>query len=210
MSESAFPLAPQGEAAVAPVDEHEAEGNRRLLLLVGGVALLVLVVAGYFLFLRGGSSDNSASGVVPSHHVATHTTTGSTTKKPAAAAKSVPSTFQDVLSRDPFQPLYVPAPPPAAPADVAAAGATAGSTASSTATSTTTASSAGTPVTLVKVYSKSGKTFAQTRVGTTVYNSAVGQTFAGTFQLLSVNGKAATYVQGDEQFSLSEGQEVLK
>ena len=43
-----------------------------------------------------------------------------------------------------------------------------------------------------------------------MYSPLAGQTFAGTFELLSINGKAATYVQGDEQFSLSVGQVVLR
>jgi hypothetical protein len=200
MSESAFPLAPQGDAAVAPVEESVADNKRRMLLLVGGVAaLLVLVVAAYFLFLKGGSSDTSSSGLVPNHHV---TKTTAAAKKPAAAAaKTVPSTFNNVLARDPFKPLY--APPPPAPAATTAATA-------STATSTTTSSSSSQPVTLMKVYSKNGKTFAQTKVGNTLYTPAVGQTFGGTYQLLSTSGKAATFVQGDEQFSLSVGQVVLR
>jgi hypothetical protein len=126
--------------------------------------------------------------------------------KPAAKApavtKTVPSTFNNVLARDPFKPLYVPPPPPAPAAPAAVAG--------TTTTTTTTAGSSSTPVTLVKVYTKSGKKYAQTKVGNTVYTSVVGQTFGGTYQLLAVNGTAATYVQGDEQFSLSVGQVVLK
>ena|SRR5436190_7897746 len=196
MTESAFPLAPQGEAA-ATVEEPEAsENKRRMLMIVGGVAaLLVLAVAAYFLLLKGGGSDSgSTSGLVPSHH--------SAAKAPAAAkpaAKTVPSTFNNVLARDPFKPLYAPPPPP--PATTAPAGTTA---------TVATANSSSQPVTLVKVYSKSGKSYAQTKVGNTVYTSTVGQSFAGTFQLLSTNGNAATYVQGDEQFSLSVGQVVLK
>jgi hypothetical protein len=198
MSESAFPLAPQGGAEVAPVEE--SDGKRRQLLLVGGVAaLLVLVVAAYFLFIKGGSSDNNASGLVPTHHVAKQPAVA--VKKPAAAAttRTVPSTFNNVLARDPFKPLYV-APEPKPVAATVATGAAA----------PTTSAPASQPVTLVKVYSKNGKTFAQTRVGNAVYSPAVGQTFGGTFQLLAVNGTAATYVQGDEQFSLSVGQVVLK
>jgi hypothetical protein len=207
MTESAFPLAPQGPTAVAPVEESETDGKRRLLLLVAGVAaLLVLVVAVYFLFVRGGSSNsnNNASGLVPSHHV-TKTTTA--VKKPAATTKTVPSTFNNVLARDPFKPLYVvPPPPPVAPV----VGTTTSTSTSTSTVGTTTAAPASQPVTLVKVYSKNGKTFAQTRIGSTLYAPSAGQTFAGTFQLLSINGNAATYVQGDEQFSLSVGQVVLK
>src|SRR3954447_4674907 len=196
MSESAFPLAPQGEAVAAPVEESESESKRRPVVLVAGAAaLLVLVVAGYFLFLRGGSDNtSSSSAVVPSHHVATKTAAAA--KKPAPV---VPSTFDSVLARDPFRPLYAPPPPPAIVG-----------TTGTTATTTATAASSSQPVTLVKVYSKSGKSYAQTKVGNTVFTTTAGQTFAGTFRLLSTHGTAATYVQGDEQFSLSVGQVVLK
>src|SRR3954470_14244835 len=199
MSESAFPLAPQGEAVAAPVEESESESKRRPVVLVAGAAaLLVLVVAGYFLFLRGGSDNtSSSSAVVPSHHVATKTAAAA--KKPAPV---VPSTFDSVLARDPFRPLYAPPPPP--PPVAGPTGTTA------TTTTTATAASSSQPVTLVKVYSKSGKSYAQTKVGNTGFTSTAGQTFAGTFRLLSTHGTAATYVQGDEQFSLSVGQVVLK
>ena len=201
MSESAFPLAPQGGAAAAPVEETESGDKRRLLLLGGVAALLVLVVAAYFLFVKGGSSDDaSASGVVAGAHHPTSSAVKPAAKAPAVT-KTVPSTFNNVLARDPFKPLYVPPPPPAPVAPVAVPG---------TATTTTTASSSSTPVTLVKVYTKSGKKYAQTKVGNTVYTSTVGQAFGGTYQLLAINGSAATYVQGDEQFSLSVGQVVLK
>ena len=195
MSESAFPLAPQGDAVAAPVEESESESKRRPVVLVAGAAaLLVLVVAGYFLFLRGGSDSTSgSSAVVPSHHAATKTTAAA--KK---AAPVVPSTFDSVLARDPFRPLYAPPPPPV------------DATAGTTATTTATAASSSQPVTLVKVYSKNGKSYAQTKVGNTVFTTTAGQTFAGTFRLLSTHGSAATYVQGDEQFSLSVGQVVQK
>src|SRR3954462_763976 len=199
MSESALPLPAQGGADAAPVEETEPGDKRRLLLIGGVAALLVLAVAAYFLFLKGGSSDNSASGVVAGAHHTTHSAVKPAANKPAVT-KTVPSTFNNVVARDPFKPLYV-APPPAPVAPVAPAGTT---------TTTATASSTSTPVTLQKVYTKSGKKYAQTKVGSTVYTSTVGQTFGGTYQLLAINGSAATYVQGDEQFSLSVGQVVLK
>ena len=210
MSESALPLTTQGGAVGAPVDESEADGKRKKLLLAGaGALVLLLVVAVYFLFLKGGSSsDANASGLVAGAHQHTSTAqTQSAAKAPAATStKTVPSTFNNVFARDPFKPLYVPVPPPAATTTTPATG----STASTTTATTTTASSTSTPVTLVKVFAKSGKKYAQTKVGTTVYTSLVGQTFGGTFQLLAINGSAATYVQGDEQFSLSVGQVVMK
>jgi hypothetical protein len=60
------------------------------------------------------------------------------------------------------------------------------------------------------VYTKNGKQYAQTKVGDKVYSPLVGEVFGGSYKLLATSGKSATYLFGDEQFSLSEGQEVLK
>lgn len=206
MSESALPL--PGGPVGAPAEDAEPDSKRRLLLLVGGAAaLLVLVAAAYFLFLSGGSGSDNASGPVVRRAARP---AAAASKAPAAVTKTVPQTFNNALSRDPFKPLVVPPPPaPAASAVGTTTTATSTTTASTTNTSAT-ASSASTPVTLVKVYQKNGKTYATTKVGSSTFSPAVGQTFGGTFQLLSVNGTAATYVQGDEQFSLSVGQVVLK
>ena len=43
-----------------------------------------------------------------------------------------------------------------------------------------------------------------------MYTPAVGDTFASTFKLVSVRDACASYLNGDESFSLCEGQEVLK
>jgi hypothetical protein len=202
MTESAFPFPAQGDAAgsaAAPVEEAvSAESNRRKLLLGGAAVLLALVAAGYFLFLRGGSSDANTA-FVPQHHAATAAAAKAKAKAPVK--QSVPQTFNGSVGRDPFKPLVTVVPPPA--------------TAATTATTSTTPSStstppASTPVSLQKVYSQNGKAFAQTMINGTVYKPTVGQTFAGTFQLLSVSGKTATFVQGDEQFSLSVGQVVVR
>jgi hypothetical protein len=66
------------------------------------------------------------------------------------------------------------------------------------------------PVALQKVFKQNGKTYAQLTINGAVYAPAVGQTFAQTFQLLSVSGHTATLVQGDEQFSLNVGQVVVR
>jgi hypothetical protein len=205
MTESALPLPEQATASPVPGEETEPDGKRRMLLLAGGVAvLLVLLVGVYFLFLKGGSSSNNgASGLVPSAHNASRPT-GGVVKKAGAATRTLPSTFNNVLARDPFKPLYVPPPPKPSAAP------TSGTTGTTTTTTTAMAGSSSTPVTLMKVYAQNGKHYAQTKVGNAVYTAAVGQTFGGTFQLLNIAGSSATYVQGDEQFSLSVGQVVLR
>ena len=199
MTDTGFPFPQQGEAAPAPAEEVAPAGdNRRKMLLLGAVALVVVMAAGYFLFLRGGSTDTSSALPVV-HHKAT---AASTVKKPVKS--TIPQTFNGTVGRDPLKPLVTVV--PVTPA-VGAAGA--GSTSVPAAGGTTTQTGT-TPVALQKVYKQGGKTYAQLTVSGAVYAPTVGQTFAQSFQLLSVSSGLATLVQGDEQFTLKVGQVVLR
>src|SRR5207248_10621041 len=71
-------------------------------------------------------------------------------------------------------------------------------------------SAGGHTVTLVQIFTKAGKKEAQVRVDDTVYDVAPGQVFAQSFEVVSINGNCATMLFGDEQFSLCQGQEILK
>jgi hypothetical protein len=44
----------------------------------------------------------------------------------------------------------------------------------------------------------------------TVYTVEEGERFATSFELLSLNGDCATMLYGDDQFTLCEGEEILK
>ena len=199
MTESAFPFGDQpSDAGAAPVETTPAERNRRMLFLVGGAAgLLVLIAAAYFLFLKGDSSDESAAPFVPRR------TTTATQAKAPAAKPALPKTFNDVVGRDPFVPLLRQKAPPA-PADTTTVDNGDGTTTVST------PAEGSNDVVLLSVHKVDGKLHAKTRVGDKVYDPAVGSNFGSTFKLMSVNGKSATYVQGDEQFSLSVGQTILR
>jgi hypothetical protein len=215
MTDSTFPLGGPG-APSPPVEDAPADNRRKLVLVGAAAAVLVLLVAVWFLFMRGGSS-NDAFAPVPRGHVSTAATHHAAPKHQAHKAPSkVPSTFKDVVGRDPLVPLV----PDWVTLDAAAATASQqhGGTGSTAGAPSTTNSSSGTgvtraagqEVTLIRIYSKSGRMYAQTKVGDTVYSPYVGKTFAGTFQLLSVKGKTATYLDGDVQFTLKQGQQVLK
>jgi hypothetical protein len=43
-----------------------------------------------------------------------------------------------------------------------------------------------------------------------VYTAQEGETFADSFQLVSASGRCATMLFGDDQFTLCEGEEILK
>jgi hypothetical protein len=61
----------------------------------------------------------------------------------------------------------------------------------------------------VRLVSVSGSR-ASIQVDATVYNVREGEDFAGRFRLLSVSGNCATMLFGDDQFTLCEGEEILK
>jgi hypothetical protein len=213
MTESAFPF----EATAEEPAETAGTDKRKRLLLAGAAVLAVAVVGNFAVrpMLSGGSSTEAVS--VVKHATPKKTAKKATAAKPAAKPVAQPKTYPDVYARtDPFAPLVRP-PVVAAPAAPAAApgstttGGTTGTTGSTTGTTSgSSASVGGQRVALVHVYTKDGKSYAQTKVGDTVFTPVVGSVFGGSYKLLATSGKTATYLFGDEQFSLSEGQEVLK
>jgi hypothetical protein len=209
MTDTAFPF---GEAD--PGDGTPDSDRRKLMLVAVAGGLVVLLVAAYFLVLRGGG-DASTESFVPRATPAKHVATAA--KKPAAKHEArkhvvkVPQTFNDVVGRDPFRPLVVEAASTGTTGTGTTTGTTSGSPTTDLGDSTgTTTTPVGQRVSLIRIYTKNGHVFATTKVGSVVYNPGVGTTFARTFQLVSVDGSTATYLDGDVQFSLREGQEVLK
>ena len=65
-------------------------------------------------------------------------------------------------------------------------------------------------VKLIDVFTDKNKERASVQVDGTVYTVDVGETFADSFKLLSTSGNCASLLFGDDQFSLCEGQEILK
>lgn len=206
MTESTFPFEAAAEEAAAP------SGDRKKLLLVGGVGALLVAVLGYTVVLPAfAGGEDAVPQATTTRQVKPKAKTPA--KKPVAKKPAAqPASYTDVSARtDPFKPLVVAA-PPAAPVATAAPG-TGSGTVTPPSGGTVTGSNTtvgGQRVILLHVYTKDGKSYAQTKVGDKVYSPAVGGVFANSYKLLAVSGKSATYLFGDEQFSLSEGQEVLK
>lgn len=209
MTESTFPFAGE-EAAV------EAGTDRRKLAVLAAVGALVVAVLGYFVVmpaLAGGGSESTSLNIVKAPKKPAAKKAAKAAAKPAAPkAPVVPASYSDVSARtNPFRPLWEA--PVEAPV-VAPGTTTDGTVTTGTTTPTTTSGSstsvAGQKVSLFGIVTKDGVTRAQTRVGETVYQPKVGEVFATSYKLLAVSGKTATYLFGDEQFTLSVGQEVLK
>jgi hypothetical protein len=192
----------------------EADGNRtKVLAVLAGLVALVLLA--FFVVLPMLSGDDDAG--TPTSRPKVRSVTTKPAAKPAAKApaKTVAPTFKDSFERDPFKPLYVApvanAAPNPATGGVAPAPATGGAApAPGVAPAGTSAQVGSSRVALVDVFTRDGKTYAQTKVNDTVHTPAVGGDFAGSYRLLGATGTCATYLFGDEQFRLCEGQEVLK
>jgi hypothetical protein len=124
-------------------------------------------------------------------------------------------TFQVFAPRDPFEPVVI---------SGGATGSGTSSTSSSTpspGTSTTTDTSgssnsdgstavSGHRIKLIDTFPQGGGEKARIQVDDTVYTVAPGETFATNFKLLSIQNKCITAFFGDDQFSLCEGEEILK
>ncbi|MFP5297757.1 MAG: hypothetical protein ACLGHL_02060 [Actinomycetota bacterium] len=65
-------------------------------------------------------------------------------------------------------------------------------------------------VKLIDVYKKNGSKRAQVQVDGTVYTVSEGEDFAENFRLLSISGECASMLFGDDQFTICEGEEILK
>jgi hypothetical protein len=126
-------------------------------------------------------------------------------------------TFQVFAPRDPFEPVVI---------SGAATGTGTSSTTSGTpspgATTSTTTDTSGTStndgsaavnghrIKLIDTFSQGGGEKARIQVDDSVYTVAPGETFATNFKLLSIQNKCITAFFGDDQFSLCEGEEILK
>jgi hypothetical protein len=153
-----------------------------------------------------GAAPTGASGASPS--VSASPTAGASPSPSASPTAGTPA-FELSEARDPFRPLVVPpaegggsagggspAPSPVASAGPGAAGAP--------------APAGGQEVELLDIVDDAGTAKAQVRVGTTVSTAAVGDTFASTYKLLSIEGTCATMLNGEDKFTLCKGDQVLK
>jgi hypothetical protein len=188
---------------------------RQLALIAGAVVLLLLIV--WFFFLR---SSGPSTPAVPATAPVTVASPAVTSPSPAAApaGRHHPvQTFQVFAPRDPFKPLVSAATGTTSGTTTTGGTGTTGSGGSGGGTSSggTSSSSGGRAVSghrvkLVDTFTQNGGKKAEVEVDGTVYRVGPGQTFADNFKLLSISGKCASLLFGDDQFSLCEGQEVLK
>lgn len=183
--------------------------DRRTLIVGGSILGVLLVLFFAFNFLSGGGDEEAIPSLPP---IPTEPGGGapSVSTSPTPPGTSPTPIF---TGRDPFS-----IPPALAASSIASSttppsspGSTAGPTAPPPTTTPPTTPGGGsstvkggkTVVLLDTFKTPSGKQMVQVEVDGTVYNVGIGETFGGgTFELRSVSGDCATFLYGDEPFTL--------
>lgn len=177
------------------------------ILRIGGIVIGVLLVGFLLLKLLGGGGGETAS----SHTTRPSTTPGGTTEATGTPSLA-PSPVLVLPVRDPFSI------PPGFSSSTTTTTSTGGTTTTSTGGTTTTTTTTTTPpsqpgasetvggytVVLLDVFTANGVEQAQVEVDGTVYDPSVGETFGPNkiYRLQSVSGNCATFLYGDESFTL--------
>jgi len=201
----------------------------QVALLMGGLVVVLALV--WFFFLRGGDeptdplSSPTPSPASTDDAVATaqNEVNDEAAAKEDGKNKEPVETFELFASKDPFEPLIDATPatgttdpgitdPGITDPGITDPGTTDPGTTDPGTTDPGTGGQAvgGHTVRLVDVFSQDGSPRAQVSVDGSVYTVAEGETFADNFQLTSVSGTCATMLFGDDQFTLCEGEEILK
>ncbi|MGH2829084.1 MAG: hypothetical protein ACRDJM_01230 [Actinomycetota bacterium] len=158
--------------------------RERALLII--LAAIVLLAAVYLLFLKPG--DEPGQGVTRPTFRPSPT---STLPRPTGT----PETVEVFEGRDPFEPRIRPTGAPGGPTPTP--GQTGGTR-------------TGTRVVLLDIFTRDGVRYASVEVGGQVHNVKEGDVFGGNYRVVSITEDCATFVLGDERFTLCIGQEVFK
>jgi hypothetical protein len=167
------------------MDLHAAPARRHLRIVIG---VAVLAGLAWFFLFRG---DAAPTGAALPADVPPLVQESVTKVADAGSAKGHKQTFEVFAPKDPFDPLVE---PPSADEGGTSKG----------------AGLPGRGDHVVTLQSVVNDMEAAVVVDDSEYMVALGDTFADSFQLVSVGGKCASLLYGDEQFTVCEGQEVTK
>lgn len=159
-----------------------------LILALAGVLLIVTVVFGG----DGGPEAFNERFPTPGPRA---------TSSPTPSGSPAPQTGEVFEGKDPFRPLVIVAEGSPGPG---------GSPAPSPGPDGGPTSSGGQRVSLLDVRTQQGHLVATVEVNGKDYTVKEGDTFAGSYKVLKLQGKCGTFVFGDERFTLCVGQEVVK
>ena len=191
------------------------------LAIVGGVVLVVLIGLVYFFVLRGDGEEELPPPPVAEGIPAPEDT-------PAPVDEGIDDdddddgrieTFEVFAPRDPFEPLISAASGAAGGGGDTTADGDTGTDGDATTDPDGTTDGDPQPdgesigdhrVKVIDVYTQNGQGRAQIQVDGTVYTVDEGEGFADNFRLVSTSGSCATILFGDDEFTLCEGEEILK
>lgn len=203
------------------------------MILLGGVGAIVVVFLAMTLLGGGDDGDDSSTATTRRRSTTSTTRAGATT---STTAPGTPETFEVFNGKNPFLPLR--GAPRATTGGTTTGGTTGGTTSGGTTsggttsggttsggtTATTVASGGGTGsggsgepsrgqrVSLLDVFTEGGAVVANVKVNDTVYKVRAGQTFATSFQAVSLSQaeSCGRFLFGDDQFRLCEGEQTVK
>jgi len=203
--------------------------RRRFAVLLSVLGVLVTVFLGRMV-LGGGGDDNNNSSASSGRPVADAASRspmpGEVKAKKQAAGDDLAASdsFEVFATRDPFEPPFNPT--PTSPPDTTpntGAGSVApptepsgGGKGSTPATPPATEApsfdpGAGESIAVLDVYTDtSGTPQARVRVGSTVFTVGVGDTFATSYKVVSLDEPCGKFLFGDSPFQLCEGEETIK
>jgi hypothetical protein len=186
----------------------------RRTLIIGGVILGVMLVGYLLLNVVLGGGDDTGGAALPPISVGPSQSTQTPTQAPTATGSPV----INFTGRDPFSipgalaPTVVPTSPTVTVSGTTTITITPTNTVSPTTSPTTTPTQpgggssitiGGHTVVLLDTFTSGGGEVAQVEVDGKVYSVSEGETFAqGQFELITISGDCATFLYGDEQFTL--------
>jgi len=174
--------------------------RRNQLLL--GILVLAVAAAGY-IFMTKGSSSTTPPTALPSAPAS-----GGSVPSPQPSQGSghhgSPKSVLVLTGRNPFQCIVCPPQPQASasPSPGSVTQQTSGGGAGTFVSAGSTMSVSGHTVSLNGTFSRSGQLHARVTVDGVTYVPAVGETFAGHFELASAAGGCARLLYGDTSFTL--------
>ena len=207
---------------VTAAEETTGRGRQDItsqqLLIVAGVALVIVLALVYFFFLRGGGEEEVPPPPTAEGVPAPEETTGTEEPEDEDADEDDEGdveTFEVFAPRDPFDPLITEGGAAAGDGDAAGGdvgdGVDPGDGPDAAPPSTDDGDRIGDHrVKVIDVYVQGGNDRAQIQVDGTVYTVDEGEQFADNFELVSASGRCATILFGDDEFTLCEGEEILK
>jgi hypothetical protein len=188
-------------------------------LVIAGIGVLLIVAFLAFRVLGGDGGDDGGDGATPAATAAAggEGSTATTTPTTTPAAPSTPNGSFDVFTtKNPFQPLVVASTATGAETgtgDTAATQVPVDETVTPTpAVPTEQAPTASTPVSLLEVYPEGATVKARMVVGATSYTVGVGETFATSYKVISLDAATGSgqFQYGDTTFELRAGEQTYK